>query len=250
MALGVLAPSRTPSTARFPRLATALRTVAGPWLVAAALLACAPASPSNEQDGSGSAAPESTTAPEATAAAADPADDPVLVAQVLLQLAADPVLDASQFVVRAHNGRVTLAGNEVPAGHMGRATALVRLLPDVTEVDAPNTDAPITTPPVALRDPDERYAHAVALGERRESEPAFPVADGSGSPTAEAVNRAASGDRPRTYRVRAGDNLSLIASRTMRDGNQWRRIYELNRAQIGPNPERLIEGMELRIPQD
>lgn len=64
------------------------------------------------------------------------------------------------------------------------------------------------------------------------------------------IVRAATGDRPMTYRVRAGDSLSLIAQRTMGSGNHWQRIHELNRHLIGPDPARLVEGMELRIPQD
>lgn len=64
------------------------------------------------------------------------------------------------------------------------------------------------------------------------------------------IVRAATGDRPLTYRVRAGDSLSLIAARTMGSGNHWQRIHELNRHIIGPDPARLMEGMELRIPQD
>lgn len=64
------------------------------------------------------------------------------------------------------------------------------------------------------------------------------------------IVRAATGDRPLTYRVRAGDSLSLIAQRTMGSGNHWQRIHELNRHIIGPDPARLVEGMELRIPQD
>lgn len=64
------------------------------------------------------------------------------------------------------------------------------------------------------------------------------------------IIRAATGDRPLTYRVRAGDSLSLIAQRTMGSGNHWHRIHELNRQLIGPDPARLVEGMELRIPQD
>ena len=74
---------------------------------------------------------------------------------------------------------------------------------------------------------------------------ALPEAEGSGS-----LHRAASGDRPRTYTVQAGDSLSIIAARTMGDGTAWPRIHELNRSVIGPNPERVREGMVLRIPQD
>ena len=64
------------------------------------------------------------------------------------------------------------------------------------------------------------------------------------------AQRAAVGDRPLTYRVRSGDSLGLIAARTMGSANRWRRLYEHNRDVIGPNPERLTEGMELRIPSD
>lgn len=66
----------------------------------------------------------------------------------------------------------------------------------------------------------------------------------------DAATRSATGDRPLTYRVRPGDSLSVIAARTMGSGSRWRRLYEFNRDTIGPSPERLREGMELRIPQD
>ena len=66
----------------------------------------------------------------------------------------------------------------------------------------------------------------------------------------ESLHRAASGDRPRTYTVQAGDSLSRIASKTMDDGNAWLRLYEFNRSVIGPNPDGLREGMVLRVPQD
>lgn len=73
----------------------------------------------------------------------------------------------------------------------------------------------------------------------------------SGEGDAEAVaTRSATGDRPLTYRVRSGDSLSVIAARTMGSSGHWRRLYEFNRDTIGPSPERLREGMELRIPQD
>ncbi len=102
---------------------------------------------------------------------------------------------------------------------------------EAVQAAAPVIDASVL---VALADPDERLPDPE------------PPAEGSASAPA----AAASGDRPRTYRVRAGDSLSRIAARTMNDGTQWRRLYEFNRAVIGSNPERLREGMELRIPQD
>jgi len=52
------------------------------------------------------------------------------------------------------------------------------------------------------------------------------------------------------YTVQPGDFISNIAERFYRDGSEasWRRIYEANRAVIGPNPTQLRAGMVLVIP--
>lgn len=52
------------------------------------------------------------------------------------------------------------------------------------------------------------------------------------------------------YTVQSGDFLSNIAERFYRDGSEasWRRIYEANRAVIGPDPTQLRAGMVLVIP--
>ena len=52
----------------------------------------------------------------------------------------------------------------------------------------------------------------------------------------------------RAYTVQPGDNLSGIAEREMGDRGAWRRLYEHNRSVIGSSPERLRDGMVLRIP--
>jgi nucleoid-associated protein YgaU len=102
-----------------------------------------------------------------------------------------------------------------------------------------------TPPDVEPEELDLATLVALADPEERRPDPAQAAEGSAGAPAA-----AASGDRPRTYRVRSGDSLSRIAARTMNDGGEWRRLYEFNRAVIGSNPERLREGMELRIPQD
>jgi LysM repeat protein len=51
-----------------------------------------------------------------------------------------------------------------------------------------------------------------------------------------------------SYTVRKGDTLSTIALRTLGSKEKWRRIYDANREKIGGNPDRLDEGMVLRIP--
>jgi len=53
-----------------------------------------------------------------------------------------------------------------------------------------------------------------------------------------------------TYTVQAGDTLSSIAQKFYGDGNKqsWRKIYDANKAVIGPDPNQLKVGMILTIP--
>jgi nucleoid-associated protein YgaU len=56
------------------------------------------------------------------------------------------------------------------------------------------------------------------------------------------------GPRPadRTYEVRAGDTLWMIASRELGDGNRWREIAQLNNVS---DPNALRPGLRLRLPR-
>jgi len=51
----------------------------------------------------------------------------------------------------------------------------------------------------------------------------------------------------KTYTVRAGDNLTQIAQRTMGNGDKWREVYQANRDTL-KSPDRLVVGQELKIP--
>ncbi len=53
-----------------------------------------------------------------------------------------------------------------------------------------------------------------------------------------------------TYSVQPGDFLSAIAQKFYGDGSEasWRKIYEANKAVIGPDPTQLKVGMVLVIP--
>lgn len=53
---------------------------------------------------------------------------------------------------------------------------------------------------------------------------------------------------PSTYVVKEGDSLWLIAQVVLGDGGRWGEIYDLNRELIGPNPDLLQVGLELRMP--
>lgn len=58
------------------------------------------------------------------------------------------------------------------------------------------------------------------------------------------------GHPPGTYTVQAGDTLSKIAQKFYGDGSEqsWRKIYDANKAVIGPDPNQLQVGMILTIP--
>lgn len=49
------------------------------------------------------------------------------------------------------------------------------------------------------------------------------------------------------YEVKKGECLSEIV-RKMTGSNNWRPVYELNKSIIGSNPNNLVEGMMISIP--
>ncbi len=51
----------------------------------------------------------------------------------------------------------------------------------------------------------------------------------------------------KTYTVRAGDNLTQIARKTLGDGSRWDDIYQANRNKLS-GPDKLVVGQELLIP--
>ncbi|ADQ06516.1 Peptidoglycan-binding lysin domain protein [Caldicellulosiruptor hydrothermalis 108] len=52
---------------------------------------------------------------------------------------------------------------------------------------------------------------------------------------------------PKIYTVKPGDSLWAIAKKTLGDGSKWKTIYELNKKVIGPDPNKIRPGMQLRI---
>ena len=51
-----------------------------------------------------------------------------------------------------------------------------------------------------------------------------------------------------TYMVRSGDTLSSIAQATLGDSGRWREIYDLNKNVIGSNPNVIIPGTMIKLP--
>jgi nucleoid-associated protein YgaU len=52
-----------------------------------------------------------------------------------------------------------------------------------------------------------------------------------------------------TYKVQHDDTLSSISEQFYKTTTKWRLIYDANKDKIGPNPDKLKEGMELVIPE-
>jgi nucleoid-associated protein YgaU len=70
--------------------------------------------------------------------------------------------------------------------------------------------------------------------------------------TVKAINdssSARSSDRatPKTYTVKEGDTLWMIAKQTTGDGENWKTIYSANQTMIGVDPNSILAGQELVI---
>jgi hypothetical protein len=72
------------------------------------------------------------------------------------------------------------------------------------------------------------------------SESSTPLLDAAGLSTPEAT--------PGTVTVGPGDTLSSLALDHLGDPDRWREIYDLNRAAVGRNPDRIEVGLALRLP--
>lgn len=53
---------------------------------------------------------------------------------------------------------------------------------------------------------------------------------------------------PKTYAVKPGDSLWVIAKLQFGDGNKWRSIYDANQSIIGPDPNVIKPGQQLVMP--
>jgi nucleoid-associated protein YgaU len=81
----------------------------------------------------------------------------------------------------------------------------------------------------------------------KEPLPDFSSVQSGGSSTAPSTPARDTGEE--TYTVKKGDSLSKIAKRVYGDAQQWRRIYEANRAIIGENPDLIQPGQALKLPR-
>jgi nucleoid-associated protein YgaU len=187
-------------------------------------------------------------APAAPAIEGISPEDARQTSSALLALVESRAVAADRIGIEVRRGSARLRCGTACADEVRAAKTVVAGVAGITSVsgcdDAPPCPAPDGSG-AADDDGSGDIERAVALGSPREltwSPPTDASRPGTGG--------GALGNRPRTYRVAAGDTLSLIAARTMGDGAQWQRIYELNRDLIGANPERLQLGVELRIPQD
>ena len=67
------------------------------------------------------------------------------------------------------------------------------------------------------------------------------------APTASSSTGPAPASTPKTYTVRAGDNLSRIAAKQLGNSDRWNELFEANRDQLS-SPDALYAGQTLRLP--
>ena len=101
--------------------------------------------------------------------------------------------------------------------------------------------APVTTPPPALPEIEEKTAPQASAptGSQQPAPPSIPLA--TATPQKEAHT-------PVMYTVRQGDSLSLIADKQLCNQEGWRAIFELNRETLN-DPTKLQPGMILLLPE-
>ena len=85
------------------------------------------------------------------------------------------------------------------------------------------------------------------MPDRKEPLPDFSGVQSGGSSTAPSAPPGAAGEE--SYTVKKGDSLSKIAKRVYGDAQQWRKIYEANRAAIGDDPDLIQPGQALKLPR-
>lgn len=128
---------------------------------------------------------------------------------------------------------------------------------ETAEADDAETDDALDAPEAVEVVDDSIDVEAAAEIAEPAAEPhAQPDADeamAEADTDADADAAAADADEPardelRDYTLRRGDSLSIVAARELGNGARWTEIYELNRDTIGPNPERIRDGMVIKLP--
>ena len=72
--------------------------------------------------------------------------------------------------------------------------------------------------------------------------------NGLTSPAAPAPAAGATAGATRYYTIKSGDSLSKVAKEMYGDAGDYNKIYEANREVIGPDPDKIYPGQQLRIP--
>ena len=84
-------------------------------------------------------------------------------------------------------------------------------------------------------------------GKQKSQKADFSNVQSGSSSTAPSPGDPGTGTTARTYVVKKGDSLSLIAKHIYGKASEWRRIFEANRDQI-EDPDLIQPGQTLKIP--
>lgn len=250
-------------------------------LVLSALLACVscsgneqqpttndPAQTSTEEGSSAEVTTEEAAESERarTVVRTDNPDDVKLATDVLMAFVTSDQVDARRFSVTVSDGVAHITpSSDASEAEQSEAAALAQNIEGIESVDVAGAGSPLAIAEnsraveaaVAEQESptdddgpsaEEEQAAAQAVAEPDNSEEQQEMVEVADEDETEEEAPPAAEGNYRSYTIKRGDTLSIIAARELGSGGRWNEVYELNRDVIGSNPDGIRDGMVIRLP--
>lgn len=202
----------------------------------------------------------------------DNPDDVKLATDVLMAFVISDQVDARRFSVTVSDGVAHITpSSDASDTEQRQAADLAQNIDGIESVELAGAAAPhaiaensqVVEETVANQDSpvvedgpsaEEEQAAAQEAAEPDDIEEHQAIVDAGDEEEAEepasAAPPAAAQGNYRSYTIKRGDTLSIVAARELGSGGRWTEIYELNRSVIGSNPDGIRDGMVIRLPEN